>query len=200
MDFIRFLFSLRFLKHLAIATGILALLIFFTLQSLKWYTKHDNFIIVPDFRGMNIREVASAPTYSDYKFFVVDSIADPDREKGDIITQDPYPGSRVKQHRTIYMNIVSFAPEKTVVPDLKFLTLRQAQSVLEAAGLRVGTITYIPSFDQDAVQQQLFEGRIIESGTKLDKGSRIDLQVGMGSKNQVASPSELNRDSTNFME
>ena len=55
MDFIRFLFSLRFLKHLAIATGILALLIFVTLQSLKWYTKHDNFIIVPDFRGMNIR-------------------------------------------------------------------------------------------------------------------------------------------------
>ena len=68
------------------------------------------------------------------------------------------------------------------MPDLRDLTLRQAQSMLESAGLRLGKLRYIRSFDEDAVQNQLFEGRSIKTGTLIDKGSVIDLTVGMGAK------------------
>jgi len=170
--------------------GITAILIWIILQSLSWYTKHDKLIIVPDFRTLYIHDVLGNSNYPNFNFIVIDSVFDPDKPIGSILTQDPLPGSRVKQNRMIYLTIVSFVPEKTEVPNLKDLTLRQAQSMLESAGLRLGKLIYIKSFDEDAVQQQFFQGKPISPGIKLDKGSKIDLTIGMGAKAQ-----EMKKDS-----
>ena len=69
------------------------------------------------------------------------------------------------------------------VPDMKFLTLRQATSMLESFGLKLGTISYTRTFDQNAVQAQYFEGKPVKPGTRVYKGSIIDLVVGMSSGN-----------------
>lgn len=195
MDFLSFLFSKKFLKHFSLAIGIGAVLIWITLQSLSWYTKHDDYIIVPDFRGLYFQDVIGNPENRDYQFAITDSIFDPDKPKGAVLSQDPYPGSKVKVNRRIYITIVSVVPEKTTMPDLKFLTLRQAQSMLESAGLKTGRLLYIRSFDEDAVQNQLFEGRPIQPGTVLDKGSTIDLTVGMGAKAQERASDSTEMDS-----
>jgi beta-lactam-binding protein with PASTA domain len=71
------------------------------------------------------------------------------------------------------------------MPDLKFLTLRQAINTLESCGLKTGKILYVPVFDADAVQQQRYNGQVITAGTRLDKGSVIDLTVGIGSRGQA---------------
>ncbi len=191
MGFLHFLFSKKFLKHFLISIGITAVLVWITLQSLSWYTKHDNYIIVPDYRGLYVRDVLGNPDNREYQFSVIDSIFDPGKPKGSILSQDPYPGSKVKTNRMIYFTITSFIPEKTTMPDLRDLTLRQALSMLESAGLKLGRLLYIRSFDEDAVQNQLFEGRPIKTGTTLDKGSLIDLTVGMGAK-----AAEMKMDST----
>jgi len=175
--------------------GITAVLIWITLQSLSWYTKHDQFIIVPDFRTLYVYDVLGNSDYRDFNFMVIDSVFEPEKPKGSILTQDPLPGSRVKQNRMVYFSIVTFVPEKTAVPDLKDLTLRQAQSILESAGLRLGKLIYIKSFDEDAVQQQFFQGRPVAPGVKLDKGSKIDLTIGMGAKAQEMKIDTTLRDS-----
>lgn len=185
MDFFHFLFSRKFLKHLAWAAGILAVLIWVILFSLRLYTKHGDYLDVPDFTGKNADEVINNPGYSDYGFIVIDSVFDLKSPKGMILRQDPLPASRVKVNRKIYLTIVSVNPEKTSMPDLKFLTLRQAIAILESNGLRVGHISYIASFDKDAVQQQLYQRKVIAPGTKLDKGSTIDLTVGLGSQGSL---------------
>jgi len=113
---------------------------------------------------------------------VIDSVFDQDKPKGSVLTQDPYPGSKVKQNRTIYLTITSMVAEKTPMPELRDLTLRQALTMLESAGLRLGKLLYIRSFDEDAVQNQLFEGRPVKAGTMVEKGSMINLTVGMGAK------------------
>jgi eukaryotic-like serine/threonine-protein kinase len=182
MGFVRFIFSKRFLKHFLISLGITAILLWVTFYSLSWYTKHSDYIVVPDFRGKAISEVNLGDTYSDFNFAVIDSIFDPDKPKGVILSQDPYPGSRVKHNRMIYLTIVSIIPEKTAMPDLRDLTLRQAQSMLESSGLKLGKLLFIRSFDEDAVQNQLYLHKVIAPGTRIDKGSVIDLQVGMGAK------------------
>jgi eukaryotic-like serine/threonine-protein kinase len=191
MEFIRFLFSKKFLKHFLISLGITALLLWITFYSLSWYTKHSDYIVVPDFRGQVFTDILQGGKFSDFQFAVNDSIFDPDKPKGAILSQDPYPGSRVKHNRMVYLTIVSLIPEKTSMPDLKDLTLRQAQSMLESSGLKPGRLIFIKSFDEDAVQNQLFMGKVISPGVKIDKGSVIDLQVGMGAK-----ASELKKDST----
>ena len=67
----------------------------------------------------------------------------------------------------------------------RFLTLRQAINTLESCGLKIGKIFYIPTFDADAVQQQRYNGKIILAGTRLDKGSVVELTVGIGAKGQT---------------
>jgi eukaryotic-like serine/threonine-protein kinase len=162
--------------------GISTFLVWITLISLSWYTKHDKYIIVPDFRAIYIHDILTNSDNRDFNFYVIDSVSDPQKPAGSILTQDPLPGSKVKKNRMIYLTIVSFVPETTVMPDLKSITLRQAQSILESSGLRMGKLTFIKAFDEDAVQQQFFLGKIIPPGTRLDKGSVINLTVGMGAK------------------
>ena len=86
-------------------------------------------------------------------------------------------------------------PEKTTMPDLRDLTLRQAQTMLESAGLKLGKLIYIRSFDEDAVHNQLFEGKMISAGTMLNKGSVISLTVGMGAKSSEMKLDSLKGDS-----
>lgn len=182
MDFLRFVFSRLFLKHLLIATGIFIVLVWITLQLLGWYTHHNDYLVVPDFRGQSILGIGEKEENVNYRFQVIDSVFDPDKSRGAILTQDPFPGSKVKKDRTIYLTITSFVPEKTTMPDLRDLTLRQAQTMLETAGLKLGNLQYIKTFDEDAVQNQFHKGRVIKPGTSLDKGSVITLTVGMGAK------------------
>jgi beta-lactam-binding protein with PASTA domain len=185
MDFFRFLFSKKFLKHLLGMIVIVSVLVWIALFVLKIYTRHEQYYIVPDYKGKNIDDVINGKEASIFNFVVIDSVFDLNSVKGTVVRQDPYPDSKVKQNRKIYLTIVSSIPEKTSMPDLKFLTLRQAINTLESCGLKTGKIYYIPTFDADAVQQQSYKGRIILAGTHLDKGSTIDLTVGIGSKGQA---------------
>ncbi|MCX6267317.1 MAG: PASTA domain-containing protein [Bacteroidetes bacterium] len=194
MDFLRFLFSKKFLKHFLLAIGIALILIWIVLQSLASYTNHNNYIIVPDYRGQYLTEVLSNPENSNYQFSVIDSIFDADKPKGSVLSQDPFPGAKVKKNRMVYLTITSLVPEKTIMPELRDLTLRQAQSMLESSGLKLGKLSYIKSFDEDAVQNQLFKGRMIKAGTQLDKGSVINLTVGMGAKAAEAMADSLGID------
>ena len=185
MNFFRFLCSKRFLKHLLGMIVMISLLVWIVLFALKIYTQHGKYYIVPDYTGINIDEVMAGKEAATFDFVVIDSVFDLKNPKGTIMHQDPYPDSRVKENRKIYLTIVSTIPEKTSMPDLKFLTLRQAINTLESCGLKTGKILYIHSFDADAVQQQRYEGKVIAAGTHLDKGSLIELTVGMGSKGQA---------------
>jgi eukaryotic-like serine/threonine-protein kinase len=199
MDFFYFVFSKRFLKHFLASVLIFGIILWITFLILSSYTRHGDYLEVPQFTGKDFEQVKSDPAYSDFEFMVIDSVFDLKSKKGMILRQDPYANSKVKENRKIYLTIVSTNPEKTSMPDLKFLTLRQAISILESTGLKVGSISYIPTFDQDAVQQQTFKGKIIDPDTKLDKGSVIDLTVGMGSQGQAPSgeyqPDTLQSDS-----
>ncbi|MFH1159318.1 MAG: PASTA domain-containing protein [bacterium] len=180
MDFIRFLFSRVFLKQLLIAIVLTAAIIWGVLIFLSKYTGHDKYIPVPDLRGKLIEDVIQNPFYADFRFTVLDSVFDPELLPGTILYQDPWFDTRVKENRQIYVTISSATPDKVSMPDLKYLTLRQATSMLESFGLKVGNLFYTPAFDADAVQQQLYEDQQIEPGTRIYKGCKIDLVIGTG--------------------
>lgn len=184
MDFFRFLFSRRFLKHLVASILILMVLLWVVFLFLRIYTKHGDYLTVPRMTGLTIDQARGNSEFEDFDLVINDSVYDPSQPHGTILHQDPAPESKVKKNRTIYLSVVTYVPEKTSMPDLRFLTFRQAVSILESCGLKTGRISYIRTFDEDAVQQQFFHGTIIQPGTKIDKGSLIDLTLGMGSKGQ----------------
>ena len=180
MDFIRFLFSWKFLKQLLIASVLSIAIVGGTLFFLSKYTGHHKYIPVPDLRGKLVEDVLLNNYYTDFRFIVLDSVFDPELPRGTIMYQDPWFDTRVKKNRQIYITISSATPDKVSMPDLKFLTLRQAESMLESFGLKVGNLYYTPAFDADAVQQQLVDDKPIEPETQIFKGTRIDLVVGTG--------------------
>jgi beta-lactam-binding protein with PASTA domain len=80
----------------------------------------------------------------------------------------------------VYAIIVAVTPEKTVMPNLKNLSLREAIGRLESNGLDVDRLDYVDYSYKNNVIEQYYQGEPIKEGTELVKGSKIVLKVGIG--------------------
>src|SRR5690554_7331945 len=63
--------------------------------------------------------------------------------------------------------------------------------MLESYGLNLGNLIYIPSEFTNMVLGQHFEGKPVEPGTLVRKGSSIDLLVGRGLSNETTAVPQL---------
>jgi len=181
-SFLGFLFSKAFLKNLIVAIIIAGIFVFLALKFVDIYTDHGHELEVPDFTEMTLSKIDSVQFNRNFDFFVIDSIYDNIKPGGSIVSQDPLPGSMVKKGRNVYLTVVAILPEMVLMPDLKDLTIRQAVNILESGKLKVGKLLYLPSFDKNAVLEQMYEGDTIFPGDTLLKGAVIDLMVGTGDK------------------
>jgi beta-lactam-binding protein with PASTA domain len=172
--------SRLFFRQILISVLLTAIILFAIFKILAVYTFHGREVIVPDCTGFTINEIKNSPAFADFDFVVVDSVYDPQKEKGTIVTQDPLPKSKVKEHRKLYLTVIASMPEKVSMPDLKDLTLRQAIATLQTFGLIVGKMEYVPDIGTNAVLRQLYNGKEVRPGTMLEKGAVIDLVLGMG--------------------
>ena len=145
------------------------------------YTRHGESITVPDLRGMKPSQLGDFLVKLHLKYEIVDStFYDPKRPKGSVIDQDPPPGSRVKENRTLYLTMNRSGQTKIPMPSLVDASYRQAQALLETFGLKVGELIYKPDIAKNAVLGQKFHGRDIAAGTMILRGSTIDLVLGDG--------------------
>ena len=167
-------------KNLAIALAIVLLLLWITLKFIGCYTRHGSEIIVPNLIGVNINEIEQDGNNNDFEFVVIDSVYQDGFEKGAVVLQDPPARAMVKKGRKIYLTIMSSQPEMVTMPNLVDLSLRQAQSVLKSAGLKIGILEYVDNFAKNAVLDQKYEGSFIQPGTQLQKGTAIQMVMGKG--------------------
>lgn len=184
MGFFKFLVSKAFFKHLAIAIVWVALMLWLTLQVLKFYTNHGEEIEVPGLTGIRIDKLPQMEIEGDFNYVVIDSVYDDHFSKGEIVLQDPPPGSKVKSGRKIYVTIVASQPEMIYMPDLVDLSLRQALSELKASSLKLDKLEYVANFARNAVLAQRIEGDTIEVGTEVLKGTPVELVLGAGLGNE----------------
>ncbi len=187
MSLIDFLKSRIFFKNLLLALTLIIVSVFLIILSLKFYTHHGQAFTVPDFTGMQPGDLEKYAQDNGFEFVVVDSVFDIKRPKGSIISQDPYPNAKVKHSRTIYLTVVSSEPGKVSMPNLIDLSLRQCISLLETYGLQVGTLEYKPDIAKNAVLEQKYNGKPIEAGKAVAKGSYIDLVLGQGTGGDLIS-------------
>lgn len=182
-----FLVKRKFWIHLTIILLLTVLLVWLTVKGLGIFTRHGQSISVPDFAGLYYEELPSNPEFEKFNFKIIDSIYDLKREKGSIITQDPLPNSQVKEGRLIYLTVVSLNPKKVEMPNIVDLTLRNATSLLQSYGLHVNKISYVPDIAKNAVIEQHYKGKIITPGTAIEKGSSVDLVLGLGERRELVS-------------
>ena len=179
MGKLSFLKQKKFYINLLLIVVLCFVLLWLTIKMLNVYTRHGKVFEMPDFSGLTTQEVERMYG-KDYNFILIDSIYSKSQEPGSIVQQDPLPGSKVKQGRNVYYIIVAKAPERTTMPNLNNLSLRQAIVLLESSGLEVKELEYVEHFARNAICEQRHDGLVIKPGTELIKGSKITLYVGLG--------------------
>ena len=172
-----------FWLQFVIAFVILIVIITVANILLRKYTNHNKEFEMPDLVTKSYDSLMVDSAKLNYQLIVTDSVYDPAYKQGVILQQNPLPGLKIKPGRKVYIVLSAVTPGQTVMPDLRDVTVRQASSALEAAGLKLGVIYYKPAFDRNAVQAQLYQEQDIAPGTPLSKGSIIDLVVGAGFDN-----------------
>lgn len=188
MSFFGFLVKKRFYLHLGLSIVLTIILFFIIIQFLKIYTNHGDTYVLPDFSGKSLADIEAENYDKLYEFMVIDSIFDNNNPKGSIVIQNPPAGSIVKEYRKVYVTLVAYSTEKVEMPDLIDLSLRQAVNSLRSKGLKVNQLQYVEDFAGNAVLEQLYGEEVIEPGTVIEKGSAIDLVVGLGQEHYVPVP------------
>jgi len=191
MSIKNFILSKTFLKNLGLAAVIVVGIVMMTLIWLNFYTRHGQSRAVPNFIGLTMEQSVKLAKKSKVRYQVIDSVYTSEVQRGSIAEQNPKAGFRVKKWRNIMLTINAFNPEMVAMPNLINLPKRQAIALIESAGLEMGTPRYIPDISIDVVIKQLYNGREIQEGDSLQKGSVIDLVLGKGLSNQRTSVPDL---------
>jgi len=173
------------LKHLslmvAVSLGILALV----LLVVKLYARQGQEFVLPDMVGADIEDMRADNSLA-VEYVIVDSVYNEHDAGGRILTQDPKGGTMVKKGRKVYVTITAYAADKTFLPDLCDLSLRQAVSQLYSMGLQGGELRFVESPDRNAVLSLSQNGRTLQAGQEVSRGSRIDMVVGLGDEGGYA--------------
>jgi len=177
--FIDYLKTRQFYINLGIAIGTVIVIITLVFLSLGYYTRHGSGIPVPALVGTNI-DKATALLDEQGFHYQIDSVYIADKEPGTIIIQDPDAGTNVKENRTIYLTVVKSLAPPVALPDLTQDTYNTAVANIKNYGLKIGDTTYVHDIARDRVLQVKFAGQILTPGSKIPKGSKIDLVLGDG--------------------
>jgi beta-lactam-binding protein with PASTA domain len=186
-----FLLSRIFLKNLGIAVIIVIAATMLLLIWMSLYTRHGQARPVPSFIGLTKEKTAELAKKSKLRYEIIDSVYTAAVPRGCVVEQNPEPGFKVKKWRNVILTINAFSPEMVAVPNLVDLPIRQALALIESSGLKLGETRYRPDLSINVVLGQSYNGKKINEGDSLQKGSVIDLIVGKGLSNQRTSVPDL---------
>lgn len=194
MDFKKFWkesFAGFVLKRILLAITIFVALAWITLLIVDQYTRHGEFEVVPDLRGMYVEEAQLLLSNQGLYPQVIDSVYVRNKKLGTIIEQTPIPNSTVKKDRPIYIIINSRQVRKIPVPDVTDVSFRQADAMLKAVGLNVSGVDYKPSEYKDLVIDIKYRGKSLDPGTRIPENSYLTLVVGSGVGDETVSVPSL---------
>ncbi len=187
MSLLRFLFSRSFLINLIIMGLVVVLAYIILIISLGQYTRHLKNIEVPNLRGLTYADAQEFAQQSGLKVKIIDTVYSNEAERGLIAAQVPAMGSKVKEDRTIYLTINSSQAEMIAMPNLIGASLRQAIADASVYGFKIGELNYVPDIAKNNVLEQQIDGENIPVGQMIEKGSKIDLTLGLGIDNESVS-------------
>lgn len=178
-----FLKSKLFLKNLVLA--VVVIIVFFSgiALFLSKYTRHGEYIVLQNLSQKKLSDVEDLLKSEELNYIIIDSVYVENSVPGLVVNQNPYPGAHVKRGRNIYLYITSTLPPLVEMPDLVDKSLRQAKNLLDNAGLKMGQVHMVISPLSGFVLSQAYKDKPIQPGTKIPKGSVINLEVANSTAN-----------------
>ena len=183
MKLFRFITSNVFFKNLfyiTLLSLLMALMVFFGLGIV---TEHNNYVKVPKLLGFNVSKAIEAAKYKSLNIIILDSAKfNPNYPPLTVLEQFPNHDMEVKKGRKIYLTLNPVGYKKMKVPNLIQITLRNAETLLNAVGFELGELIYKDNIGKDMVLEMRHDGKKIEPGQTLPQRKKIDLVLGNGKK------------------
>ena len=157
------------------------------------FTRHGQSQEVPDLKGKPLREAIEMLEREGLKWEINDSVYNDTFKPGCVIDQSPKAFSAVKAQRTIYLTVTPFSPRLIALPNVKDMSARTGQSMLEGLGFRNIHIEMVQSEFNGLILGVLINGRNVAPGEKILLSSQITLQVGNGvnPNDSIAEPDDV---------
>ncbi len=134
----------------------------------------EEFRTVPDLRGMTLEAAEDRLIAEQLIVAGVDSIRHPERIRGTILGQTPFPGQLALAGGEVRLTL-SLGPERRPVPDVMRLRADRAITVLQATGFRVIA---------DSVEADAPAGQIVsiwpEPGTEVTLPTDVEITISLG--------------------
>ena len=164
--------------HILLAIGVTAVIFVLTILFLRLFTRHGHEIEMPSYAGRSAQELTQEGRSEGFVFVVNDELYENGATPGTVLKQNPLPGEKVKRGRKVYLTVAAAEPPTISMLELRDLSLRQAQIMIESQGLVLDRIIEKPSPYENVVLEVLYRGHSIASGTPIKQGERITLVVG----------------------
>ncbi len=177
--------------NLIAAILLVALVAFAFFQSLGYLTKHGDTIKVPNVIHQKIGKADKLLSSGGFEAVVQDSAYVDSLPPFVVVDQKPAGNSIVKTGRTVYLTLNKSVPPNTAMPELVNYSFRSAEMTLKSQRLKLGDTIYKPDIAEDAVLEQLYNGKPIKAGTMIPEGSEITLVLGNGLGNVANSVPNL---------
>ena len=173
------IFKLPVYVHL-LAVGVIAcLIVYITLKSMDVYTNHNQAVIIPDVRGLQIEDAAPFFAKNMLKYEVIDSVFG-EGTPGAIQKLSPDANSTVKKNRIVYITIYAKTEETAEIPDIAEISFREARAQLKARGFLDIETKYVTGEFRDLTVGVEYGGKMQKSGTRVPLRAKLILVVSDG--------------------
>jgi eukaryotic-like serine/threonine-protein kinase len=138
-------------------------------------------VIVPDLRNSSEAQATQTLSRLGLKIRTARSEYDPQVPAGYVVSQAPRTNDTIKPGRTVTV-VTSLGPETHRVPEVKGMSLRQARSVLEHAGLTLGRVARVERDGESKEQivattppvgDEILEGEPVGVVLSVTNGGRV---------------------------
>lgn len=183
MILFRFIVSRIFFKNIFYIICFTLLVAFMIFFGLGFLTQHNNYVKVPKLFGLNISKAIESANKKYLNIIILDSAKfNQNHPPLTVLEQFPKHNKEVKKGRKIYLTLNPVGYKKMRVPNVIQITLRNAETLLNAVGFQIGELIYKDNIGKDMVLEIRHEGKKIEPGHALQQRKKIDLVLGNGKK------------------
>lgn len=190
-DFLIKLIRNPFVLNLLLAVILVCALIWGTLKWLDVYTRHNQAVVVPDVKGLELQEAAEFFNSNNLRYSVIDSVFSKGVKPGAIVELVPSAGSKVKEGRIVFITVNAFTAEMATIPEVEDLSFREAYARLRARGFEKIEIEYVPGDFKDLAIAVLRDGRVLQKGEHVPLNAALILQVSSGEEEIIPADSLL---------
>ena len=151
------------------------------LLSLDGFTRHGEFIVVPDLEHVSLSKAQELLEKSHLRYEVRDSTAyNKEYPPYTVMKQTPEANEKVKKDRKIYLSINPTNFRKIDLPNIIRRPIKEVRPNLASLNIKIGRVTYVNDISKDAVLRAFYKGKEIKPGDKILENSSIDLECGNG--------------------